>query len=235
MNPRRIHVIVEGETERDFVNDHLAPSFRHHDTIIDARLLGTSGHKGGNVKWQRLLGDIQRTLLSDRSAYTTTFFDYFRMSTDFPGEPHRTTGDTAAKKEAVEKSMVEGLTGAGFSSDSLRRFIPYVQLHEYEALLFSDPHALARGIYQQQKAPVLAAIRAQYRTPEDINDDSQLAPSKRLAQECRGYRKTIYGALAALEVGLPAMRRECPHFNDWLSRLESLMPLPTHHAGGSPS
>ena len=38
----------------------------------------------------------------------------------------------------------------------------------------------------------------------------------------RGYEKPLLGTLAALEIGLGTMRRECPHFGNWLDRLEQL-------------
>jgi hypothetical protein len=30
--------------------------------------------------------------------------------------------------------------------------------------------------------------------------------------------------LAAIAIGIPAIRAECPHFRDWLSRLEAIPP-----------
>ena len=63
-------------------------------------------------------------------------------------------------------------------------------------------------------------IRDTFSTPEDINDSTETAPSKRVLELCTGYRKPLHGTLAALEVGIEAMRRECPHFRDWVERLE---------------
>ncbi len=37
-----------------------------------------------------------------------------------------------------------------------------------------------------------------------------------------GIKKPLWGPLAALEIGLGTMRRECPHFGSWLDRLEQL-------------
>lgn len=218
----RIHIVVEGQTEEAFIKDLLAPSFWEAGIQVDARLIGEAGHKGGFVRWQRLLRDLRILLLGDPSAYTTTFFDFFRMGTDFPGEPHKVEGNAAIKRLAVEGSIVRGLREAGISDDQLRRFVPYVQMHEFEGLLFSRPASLARGIYREDLTMSLQAVRDQFETPEHINDGANTAPSKRLKVICPGYRKPVYGLLAALEVGLPAMRKECPLFNDWLGKLESL-------------
>jgi Domain of unknown function (DUF4276) len=36
-----------------------------------------------------------------------------------------------------------------------------------------------------------------------------------------GYEKPLLGSLAVQEIGLIRIRRECPHFNEWLDQLES--------------
>ncbi len=105
------------------------------------------------------------------------------------------------------------------------RFLPYLQLHEFEALLFSDPGAFARGIYKPHLTEALQRIRAGFPTPEDINDNIETAPSKRIMKLYAGYRKPLYGSLAALEVGINRMRDECPHFSEWVARIEALAPV----------
>ncbi|MDQ6700347.1 MAG: DUF4276 family protein [Acidobacteriota bacterium] len=56
---------------------------------------------------------------------------------------------------------------------------------------------------------------------KDINDSPLTAPSKRVRDLMPGYEKPLLGSLAALEIGLSCFRRECPHFDEWLGRLES--------------
>ena len=102
------------------------------------------------------------------------------------------------------------------------RFIPYLQLHEYEALLFSDPIAFASGINQPQLASRFQQIRDEFPTPEDIDDDPQTAPSKRILATYRAYQKVLDGTLGARAVGIERMRQECPHFHEWVQRLEAL-------------
>ena len=105
--------------------------------------------------------------------------------------------------------------------DDDRFVFPYVQLHEFEGLLFSDVSAFGRVL---RGAPVteLASIRSRFLTPEDINDDSATAPSKRIARLMPRYRKRLHGPRLADEIGLDTMRKECPRFARWLGRLESL-------------
>jgi hypothetical protein len=222
---RRVHIIVEGETERDFVERLLAPELAGCNVLVDARLLGVPGRKGGRVAWSRLLGDIRRLLLGDSTAYTTTLFDFFRMGTDFPDQPHLTTGDASAKKEAVESSMAKGLSAAGVPSDALLRFLPYVQMHEFEGLLFSCPEALALGLGRKDLIGPLSAIRADFSSPEEINNRPEGAPSKRILQQFPSYKKELQRRDAMDRVGLAAMRLECPLFNSWITRLESLPEL----------
>lgn len=95
-------------------------------------------------------------------------------------------------------------------------------MHEFEGLLFSDCAGFSRGVGRERLEPSLQAIRDRFPTPEDINDSAITAPSKRVQDLIPGYEKPLLGTLAALEIGLSSIRQECPHFNGWLKRLESL-------------
>ena len=106
------------------------------------------------------------------------------------------------------------------------RFIPYLQLHEFEGLLFSDPAAFARGVGRLDLSDAFRAIRQVFATPEDINNDRRTAPSKRIEVAYPAYQKVTGGTLAAQAVGLPAMRRECPRFGRWVDRLVALAASP---------
>ena len=110
----------------------------------------------------------------------------------------------------------------------MQRFIPYVQMYEFEGLLFSDPAALARSIGKAKLENRFFEIRADGNTPEHINDDSHTAPSKRIIHLVDGYalQKPLLARRAAEEIGLPRIRQECPLFNAWLAKLETLPPLP---------
>ena len=102
------------------------------------------------------------------------------------------------------------------------RFVPFVVMHEFEALLFSDCEAFARGIGRPDLGVDLQRIRDHFEHPEEINDSPHSAPSKRIEVLVPGYQKPLMGTLAALEIGLGTMRDECPHFGHWLDRLEGL-------------
>lgn len=102
------------------------------------------------------------------------------------------------------------------------RFIPYIQIYEFEGLLFSDPAALSRGMFRTDLELRLQAIRDGFGSPEDINDSYQTAPSKRILQLDSGYDKVISGALAAEEMGIDVIKAQCPRFNGWFEKLASL-------------
>jgi hypothetical protein len=103
-----------------------------------------------------------------------------------------------------------------------RRFVPFVVMHEFEGLLFSDCQAFSRGIGRPELRPDFQNIRDNFATPEEINDCSETAPSKRIQALVPDYEKPFLGVLAALEIGLTQIRSECPHFRAWLERLEAV-------------
>ena len=103
------------------------------------------------------------------------------------------------------------------------RVFAYVQRHEFEALLFSEPGAFERSLaLPTGAARTLQSVRANFGTPEDINDSRETAPSKRLLKAIPGYSKGEYGWLVAESIGLETIRQQCPRFNRWLSRLEQI-------------
>ena len=108
------------------------------------------------------------------------------------------------------------------SSFDRRRFVPYVAVHEFEGLLFSDCDGLSRSIYRPDLKDALAAIRRQVESPEAINDSQETAPSKRPLALMPEYKKPIYGCLAAMRIGLDCIRRECSLFDQWLMALEAI-------------
>ncbi len=103
-----------------------------------------------------------------------------------------------------------------------RRFVPFVVMHEFEGLLFSDCAAFARAILKENLASGFQGIRDGFGTPEDINDSEQTAPSKRVLALMPEYQKPRHGEDAAREIGIERMRLECPLFDAWIRRLEDL-------------
>ena len=102
------------------------------------------------------------------------------------------------------------------------RFIPYVQLHEFEGLLFSDIKVFYEQIPQKELVGTeeLKETFAQYDNPEMINDNKETSPSYRLKRIILGYNKVVYGNILAEAIGLEKIREKNPRFDNWLSSLE---------------
>jgi hypothetical protein len=218
----RLYVVVEGQTEESFMSDVLAPvlwSSNVHPTPI---LLGPRGHKGGRTNYARVRRDVILLLKQDREAYCSTMIDLYGLGPGFPGCPPPESLSKLAKVRHVESSFKKDICDEIPELRPDVRFIPYLQLHEYEGLLFSDPEAFANGINQRTLGGPFQKIRDQFASPEDINDDPNTAPSKRILGLYPGYRKVIEGTLAAKSVGITAIRKECSHFRNWLESLEAL-------------
>jgi hypothetical protein len=130
---------------------------------------------------------------------------------------------TSAKAEYVESALNANITEAMGPHFDPNRFVPLVMMHEFEALLFSNPDRFALAIERPDLAAEFLAIRRNFDSPEDINDSVDTAPSKRIIRLFPRYEKPLFGPLAVMEIGLTSIRNECPHFNRWLERLESLV------------
>lgn len=213
---------MEGQTEESFVSRVLAPILWPREIYVNAIILGPPGHKGCNPKYARLRKDVLRQLKQDRTAYCSTILDFYGLATDFPGMPLPANLSSLDKVLRIERAVSDDIVAEVPDLRPDVRFLPYLQLHEYEGLLFSDPPAFAAGIRQRKLTAPLQAIRNAFNTPEDINATPNGAPSKRVLSTYPSYRKVLDGTLAAQSVGIERMRQECPHFRDWLERLEAL-------------
>jgi hypothetical protein len=218
----RVHVVCEGQTEEMFVSQVLAEAFEAQGIYLVPALIGKPGHKGGNVRFERVLTDVQKRLLGERKAWCTTFFDFYGVPEAFPGKAEANAlHDANQKAECLQQAMTMCLRRE-IGNDAMRRFIPYVQMYEFEGLLFSRPAQLAIGIGQSGLNAQFQHIRNSFDTPEEINNSPITAPSKRILNLFNGYEKPLHGSLAALEMGLPVIREECPRFDAWLKQIEAL-------------
>jgi Domain of unknown function (DUF4276) len=221
----RLLVHVEGQTEETFVNvalrEHLI-SVGYLDVRV--RLAGNPRKQRGGIRpWQGIKRDVLRHLKEDRAAVNATMVDYYGLPKDWPGrDTAPRMKSSSGKAEHVELALLDDMAeaiGAGFDR---KRFVPLVLMHEFEALLFSDPDRFAQEIGKHNLSTTFRAIREEFETPEDINDSTETAPSKRIERLFPGYEKPLFGVLAALGIGLTTIRQECPHFNSWVERLEAL-------------
>ncbi|MDK9516957.1 DUF4276 family protein [Vibrio parahaemolyticus] len=217
-----VHVICEGQTEEAFVKELLVEPFALKGIYLMPGLIGRPGHKGGNFKFERLAPDIEKRLLADQQCYCTTFFDFYGLPESFPGKNAvDANAPVAVKAQILQNAFAEKLTEK-IGANAMRRFIPYVQMYEFEALLFSDPTKMAQGMDKIELETAFTEIANSFDSPEHINNSPQTAPSKRIEKHILGYEKPLLGTLAALEVGLETMREKCPLFDTWLKNIEAL-------------
>ncbi len=212
----RIIIIGEGPTEQTFCNDVLQPLFNTQDKFIETPKIKKS--QGGIVPWTYLKKQIELHL-KDSSVYVTTLIDYYGIYSHhkFPGwEEAQKIVNKNERIAFVEKAMLEDI------EDSVRnRFIPYIQLHEFEGLLFSDISVIEDNFDDNEfnDHNYLLETISTFDNPEDINDGINTAPSKRLKRIIKDYSKIVYGSLIAQEIGLDKIRDKCPRFNDWIETL----------------
>jgi hypothetical protein len=115
------------------------------------------------------------------------------------------------------------ILGAAFAEDIRDgRFVPHISLHEFEALLFSDPRMLGRVCFDNDKQIDGLVALSKEVNPELINDDPEACPSKRIKKAIRSYNKRFAGSRIAKAIGLNKIRSRCKHFDEWISVLEGL-------------
>jgi len=216
----RIRVLVEGPTERAFIRDILKPYFSFCQIDLHAVMFR---RQGGISAYAKAKDVIVRSLKEDTALICTTMVDFYGMPTDWPGRDQANRCQSCAEKAGlVERSILEDIAGSLGNSFNPRRLIPYVQMHEFEALLFSSPSLLAESLGDKKLSSMFLTIRNKFSTPEEINDHYDTCPSRRIEEVFQGFRKTINGITAASRIGLERMRQECLHFNEWITKLETL-------------
>lgn len=220
----RINIVVEGQTERQFVEGPLLEHLLPFGILVSGKIIGVPGHKGGRVNYARVKKDVTHLLRSDRRSHCSTLIDYYGLGDGFPGDASRQEKTLRQQHAAgIERATLDDIAEA--LGDDLRvreRFVPFIVLHEFEALLFSDPKALAESIGEPSLAQQFQIIVAAAGAPEDIDDSPQTAPSKRILGIFPRYRKALDGPRAVEAIGVPTIVRACPHFAEWLERLQVL-------------
>ena len=221
----RLHFVVEGQTERRFVENILRPHLADHSIWVAARCVETKrshGRKysGGIRNYGRAKKDIERWMREDRNsdARFTTMFDLYALPEDFPGyEDARREHNPYDRVQLLEDALEEDISDC--------RFVPYIQLHEFEALLFSDPQKLEER-FDRRNAEIGRLVQiAEQSNPELINDGNETAPSKRIIREIPEYEsdKASSGPIVTERIGLSTLRVRCMHFGEWIGKLEALI------------
>lgn len=222
-----INILCEGQTEERFVKDVLRPYFSAFGIVLKHRLLCTSkkkGAMGGMLSYQQAKHDLTLWMAENRQRtseehYYTTMFDLYALPNDFPGYADaEKAADPYAKVKIVEDAFLKDVDA--------ERFIPYVQLHEFEALLFCDVTKIV-PFYPERKREIEQLSQALIvcgNNPEFVDNGAATAPSKRIinAVECGRtyhYNKPLTGSAVAGEIGIDKLMAMCAHFRTWIENL----------------
>lgn len=217
---KRALVLAEGQTEERFVKDVLNEYFLPRGLALIPKVVTTKrvkrgpDFKGGITDYQKVENDLRRLLGDTDASCVTTFIDYYGLPDDFPGMSTRPSGPNRVRARHVEVEWERLISHIKFHA--------YLMTHEFEALLFAKPEEICTAFHCPGILTDLERIRASFQTPEDINDDPQTAPSKRITEIVPGYYKTVHGPMLTRRIGLNILRHECHHFNEWLEWLEDL-------------
>ena len=215
---KRLIIVCEGPTENQFCLDVLAPEFLKIGIYVEAPLVKKSN--GGIVPWSSIKRQIEMHLRESNS-YVSLLIDYYgiRDSYGFPGWQESKNIATLSERwrflcESMKANIVSELSS---------RFIPYMQIHEFESLLFSDISVFKDNFDDKElNFSILEHAIKEFPNPEDINSRPTLAPSKRLMDAIPGYDKIVYGNCLAAEIGLEKIMQKCPLFKQWISSLISI-------------
>lgn len=217
---RRCLILVEGQTEETFVREILRDHLQAYSLWVTPILINTRivkdgpNFKGGVRSYGQIKQDLLRLCRDTDALIITTLLDYYGLPKDFPGfDEARAFRSARERVEHLEHHFRRDIADA--------RFLPHLVLHEFEAWLFSDLEASGRVLAGGNLSSLVEA-RSSVASPEEIDDGPKTAPSKRILTCYPGYSKPLDGPLAVLEIGLPRIRAECPHFAGWLSQLEAL-------------
>ena len=223
---KNLYLTVEGQTEETFARDLLQPHLAAFNVFLwPPRFTGPHGRRHGRIPrggmfntFRHALEDMRRWLKENHSpdARFSMMVDLYHLPHDFPGYANAMVqADCYDQANILEQAIAVELSDL--------RFIPYLQVHEFEALVLSDPGRFADLFMDRQSAVNNLAAECQpFETPERIDHGEHSHPKARIQKHFEDYDENLYGPLIASAIGLQVLRDQCPHFDQWLTRLEQL-------------
>ena len=226
MNTIVINILCEGQTEERFVKSVLKKHLRAIGLVVKCRLLRA---KGGMIGYEQVKRDLacwvkENSWRKGERHYYTTMFDFYALPKDFPGY-------TSADQKQDPYLQVETLENAFAQDLCIPNFIPYIQLHEFEALLFCGIESICE-IYPRNRKSICSlenVLSKEYQgNPELIDSGASTAPSKRIvaaveAERRYRYNKPLSAEQVTAKTGIVKLKRMCRHFREWLERIESIV------------
>jgi len=223
---KRLYLTVEGQTEAAFAKVVLGPHLLEFGVyVIKPRFTGPHGREPGRAPrggmFHRIrpsLDDMKIWLKEDQTsdARFSMMVDLYSLPTDFPGYAEGIQRPSGGPQAIfMEQALADEFGDA--------RFIPYLQVHEFEALVLCDPSRL-KLLYERSEKTIdsLQDDCNRFASPEQINHGQHSHPKHRIQQAVPRYRQVTDGPYLTGEIGLQTLRDKCPHFGEWLTRLEQL-------------
>lgn len=211
----KLLVLVEGQTEELFVKRVLAPYLSRYLISCFPKLVITKANfKGGLATWGKAKNHLEHLFQSEPTAFVTTMFDFYRFPSDLAVAAQPATSSAVERAVAIESAMLNSFSYAK------QRFIPYLMVHEFEALLFTSPETIAAHFEPDAaKQTAYTFALSSIGLPEAINHGAETHPAKRLKNMFKAYGKTTDGIALAERIGIEKMLSACPHFAAWISNL----------------
>jgi hypothetical protein len=215
----KVLILVEGQTEETFIRDVLSP-YLHEKGIYPSAKLITTKHvksgpnfKGGCNSYDKVRNDLNLLLQDTSATIVTTMIDYYALPDNFPGFATCPNGSCFERVKYLEDQFKIDISD--------KRFYPYFQIHEFEALIFSFPEKIITAFpgEKQQLDRLQETIRS-FSSPEEINNNPQTAPSKRLKKYFPAYEKVAHWFLITSRIELDMIRGKCKHFDEWVRFIE---------------
>lgn len=216
----RLIIVCEGQTEQEFCNDILQPHLIQFGIVVQNPTIKKTA--GGIVNWASLKHQIETHLKQDPTAFVTTLIDFYGIHANH-NYPNWLQANQHNNKNIGMDLMEQGML-ASIPAQLQQRFIPYIQLHEFEGLLFCDINVFDNGFEENEFLDYNYLVQTlnDNQNPELINDSSITAPSKRLLKIIKDYSKITHGCLIAQDIGIIKIRAKCPRFNKWIDDLEHI-------------
>ncbi len=217
MNMKRMIFVVEGDTEQAFVGNIIVPYFFEKFQFSNVSCYKIKHSGGGISKYSHIRKDLVNSI-NESDSVVTTMADFYKLPKDTPHYKDSKSCVTDLQQvEYLEKAMQEDLSIDYPRAE--RYFFPYIQLHEFEALLFSSEQAYDQ-LFEDKEVDFkrLRQVMKTFPNPEDINNGDSTAPSKRLMNLMKGYNKVVHGVQIASEIGIDTLIKKCPHFRSWIDR-----------------
>ena len=220
---KRLVIIAEGETEESFVNNILCPYFCSKGLYNTIQCFKTKHSHGGISKYSYIKKDILNTIY-EKDVVVSMMIDFYRLPSDFPGfNDLKATQTHQEQANLLETRIKKDLEDS--QNQLFHNFIPYIQLHEFEALVFASISGID-SLFERSEMDYngLMNVIQQYPNPEDINNHPDTAPSVRLKKLISGYNKVLHGIDIINTVGMAELVVKCPRFKTWIeSMVEALV------------